>query len=245
MSFAPRFTVTNAVTTALTRIERARGFLDAAKLSEDWIRRMGERALVLEAHHTTHIKGTRWTLEPSERRLAGGAVPEADPADARELLNDRRAFGFVSSSLNEGRSITEGLIREIHRRLVEGVRGGAAAPGEYRRVQNSVVSSATGEVATPRRRPTMCRPSCASWSSGCMSRQTCTPSLRAASVSSGSFPSTRSSTAMAAPRACSRRSASTVRATTSSAFSRSVSSATATAGLSTGRSGAYAGATGI
>jgi len=34
--------------------------------------------------------------------------------------------------------------------LVQGVRGGAAAPGEYRRVQNYVVNSATGEtVYTP------------------------------------------------------------------------------------------------
>lgn len=71
MAFAPRFTITQAITAALTRIERARGFLDAAKLSEDWIRRMGERALVLEAHHATHIEGTRLTLEQSERLLAG------------------------------------------------------------------------------------------------------------------------------------------------------------------------------
>ena len=42
---------------------------------------MGERALVLEAHHTTHIEGTRLTLEQSERLLAGEAVPEADPDD--------------------------------------------------------------------------------------------------------------------------------------------------------------------
>jgi len=146
VSLAPRFTVTNAITTALTRIERARGFLEAAKLSEDWIRRMGERALVLEAHHTTHIEGTRLTLAQSERLLAGEAVPEADPDDVRELLNYRRAFDFVSSYLGGGGPITEGLIREIHKRLVEGVRGGSAAPGEYRRVQNYVVNSASGEV---------------------------------------------------------------------------------------------------
>jgi hypothetical protein len=85
VSFAPRFTITNPIAAALTRIERARGFLEAAKLSEDWIRRMGERALVLEAHHTTHIEGTRLTLEQSERLLAGGTVPEADPDDVREL----------------------------------------------------------------------------------------------------------------------------------------------------------------
>ena len=146
MSFAPRFTITHSVTAALTRIERARGFLEAAKLSEDWIRRMGERALVLEAHHTTHIEGTRLTLEQSERLLAGETVPEADPDDVRELLNYRGAFEFVSSHLGDGGPITEGLIREIHKRLVEGVRGGSAAPGEYRRVQNYVVNSATGTV---------------------------------------------------------------------------------------------------
>jgi len=146
MSFAPRFTVTNPVTAALTRIERARGFLEAAKLSEDWIRRMGARALVLEAHHTTHIEGTRLTLDQSDRLLAGGTVPEADPDDVRELLNYRGAFEFVSTWLGSGGPITEGLVREIHKRLVEGVRGGSAAPGEYRRVQNYVVNSATREV---------------------------------------------------------------------------------------------------
>ena len=146
MSFAPRFTVSHAITAALTRIERARGFLEAAKLSEQWIRRMGDRALVLEAHHTTHIEGTRLTLEQSERLWAGERVPEADPDDARELLNYREAFDFVSQYLGSGGPVTEGLVREIHRRLVEGVRGGSAALGEYRRVQNYVVNSATKEV---------------------------------------------------------------------------------------------------
>jgi len=146
VSFVPRFTVTNPITGALTRIERARGFLEAAKLSEDWIRRMGERALVLEAHYTTHIEGTRLTLEQSERLLAGETVPGADADDVRELLNYRGAFEFVSIYLGHGGPITEGLVREIHKRLVEGVRGGSAAPGEYRRVQNYVVNSATGEV---------------------------------------------------------------------------------------------------
>lgn len=146
MSLAPRFTITNPIAAALTRIERARGFLEAAKLSNEWIRRMGERALVLEAHHTTHIEGTRLTLEESERLLAGEPVPDAHPDDARELLNYRRAFEFVSSWLGDGGPITEGLVREIHRHLVEGVRGGSAAPGEYRRVQNYVVNAATREV---------------------------------------------------------------------------------------------------
>jgi len=248
-TFKPIFTITNRITSGLTRIERARGFLEAATLSEDWVREMGRRALILEAHHTTHIEGTRLTLDQAERLLAGNLVPEADPDDARELLNYRKAFDFVSeylasglpaprpkpgefciyvlkcaddsfyigqtddfsrrfqdhcskkvtwtssrlpvdpihwevfdsrekavkreqdlktgfgrqwlkreyargrltgASRQAGDPITEGLIREIHKRLVEGVRGGSAAPGQYRKIQNYVVNSATGEtIYTP------------------------------------------------------------------------------------------------
>jgi Fic family protein len=148
--FQPRFSITNRITTALTRIERARGFLEAASLSDDWVRAMETRALVLEAHHTTHIEGTRLTLEQAERLWAGEQVPEADPDDARELLNYRRAFDFVSDYLSSGEPVTEGMIREIHKRLVQGVRGGQGAPGKYRNVQNYVVNAATGEtVYTP------------------------------------------------------------------------------------------------
>lgn len=142
----PRFTITHKITAGLTRIERARGFLEAAQLSEEWLATMRSRALLLEAHHTTHIEGTHLTLEQAERLLAGKSVVEADPEDTRELLNYRDAFEFVSGYLHDGGPVTEGLIREIHRRLVEGVRGGSAMPGEYRRVQNYVANSRTGGV---------------------------------------------------------------------------------------------------
>lgn len=146
MSYSPRFTITNAITAALTKIERARGFLDAAKLSEDWIAEMQARAFLLEAHHTTHIEGTQLTLEQSERLLAGKKVREARPDDVRELLNYRGAFELVAGYLGSGEPITEGLIREIHKRLVTGVRGDKASPGEYRKVQNYVVNSRTRKV---------------------------------------------------------------------------------------------------
>ncbi len=144
--FQPAFHITNRMTAGLTRIERARGFLEAARLSEDWLATMRSRAFLLEAHHTTHIEGTRLTLEQAERLLAGEAVAGTDPDDARELLNYREACEFVGGYLNEGGPVTEGLIREIHRRLVAGVRGGAAAPGEYRHVQNYVINSTTRQV---------------------------------------------------------------------------------------------------
>ena len=149
MRFSPRFTLTDRINSALTKIERARGFLDAARLSEGWIARMQARALVVEAHSTTHIEGTHLTLEQAERLLAGKRVAAADPDDARELLNYRGAFDVVADYLGSGRPVTEGLIREIHRRLVQGVRGDRAVPGEYRLVQNYVAAASGKIVYTP------------------------------------------------------------------------------------------------
>ena len=97
-AFNPKFTITNRMTAAITQIERARGFLEAARLSDDWVRDMGAEALIKEAHHTTHIEGTQLTLDQAERLWRGETVPEADPDDARELLNYRSAFEFVSDS---------------------------------------------------------------------------------------------------------------------------------------------------
>jgi len=43
----PKFTITNRMTAAITLIERARGFMGAApRLSDDWVRDMGNQALV-------------------------------------------------------------------------------------------------------------------------------------------------------------------------------------------------------
>ena len=70
-------------------------FLDAAILSNEWIQDMANRAMLLEAHHTTHIEGTHLTLDQAERLLAGESVPEADKDDVCELLNYRDAIRFL------------------------------------------------------------------------------------------------------------------------------------------------------
>ena len=112
---------------ALTQIERARGFLEAATLSEDWVRAMSERALVLEAHHTTHIEGTHLTLDQAERLLAGQSVPEADPDDVRELLNYRqaKAIGYALEhgqlTIQEYENVCPGTNRRTLQRDLKGL----------------------------------------------------------------------------------------------------------------------------
>ena len=85
----PHFTITHTIAQGLSRIERARGFLEAAQLSDNWVRQMSARALLLEAHHTTHIEGTRLTLAEAAQIFAGESVAQADVDDVRELLNYR------------------------------------------------------------------------------------------------------------------------------------------------------------
>ena len=146
MVFNPKFTITVSIATALNSIERTRGFLEAANLSEDWVAKMQNRALILEAHHTTHIEGTHLNLDQSKRIIAGEDVFNVDSDDKKELLNYKKAFDFFSEYVSSQGSITEGLIREIHRRLVQDVRGNAAQPGEYRTIQNYVANSQTKEI---------------------------------------------------------------------------------------------------
>jgi Fic family protein len=144
--FAPRFTITNAIAAGLTAIERARGFLEAAVLSEKWVRRMSQRALLLEAHHTTHIEGSQLTTEQAERLWAGQPVAEARADDAQELLNYREPFNLVSDYLKSGEPVAEGLIREIHRCWSRACGAARADPGN-RSVQNYVVNSRTRKIA--------------------------------------------------------------------------------------------------
>jgi Fic family protein len=147
MNFIPAFTITHSITADLVKIERARGFLEAARLSDEWVAKMQAKTLILEAHYTTHIEGTHLTLDQSEQLLTGHEVANADPEDVRELLNYKKAFELVADYLGSGdEAIREGLIREIHKRLVEGVRGNSALPGEYRKIQNYVANSKTKEI---------------------------------------------------------------------------------------------------
>jgi Fic family protein len=146
MPFEPKFTISIPLASALTAIERTRGFLEAATLSKDWVSKMQARALILEAHHTTHIEGTHLSLSQSEKLISGEKMQGVDSEDVKELLNYKKAFDFTADYVSSQGTINESLIREIHRRLVEDVRGNSAQPGQYRTIQNYVANSKTKEI---------------------------------------------------------------------------------------------------
>ena len=144
--FSPKFTITQSILNHLMEIEQARGFLKAAKLSNQWIKKMSRNAFLLETYHTTHIEGTQLSFEQSQKILAGQKISVADKDDIKEVKNYRDAFNLVSKHLQEKKSITESLVKDIHKELVKGVRGGSAKPGSYREIQNYVGNAVTKEV---------------------------------------------------------------------------------------------------
>jgi len=144
--FIPKFTITPKINKALVEIERVRGFLDAVKLKDDWISDMQKKALILESHHSTHIEGTALSLEQAKSILEGGKVKGVNRDDERELLNYKKAMDFISKYLGKDDPVSEGIVRELHKILVKGVRGENADPGNYRKIQNYVVNSRTREV---------------------------------------------------------------------------------------------------
>jgi Fic family protein len=74
--------------------------------------------------------------------LEAGAQPTVREDDAREVINYVRALEWALDELPR-LPVSLRLVREIHRRLMEGVRGGEKTPGEFRRFQNFVAPRGT------------------------------------------------------------------------------------------------------
>ena len=140
-TFKPKFAITPKINKALVEIERVRGFLDAIKLKEDWAGDIQKQTLILESHYSTHIEGTALSLQQAKDILAGKTVNGVAINDRKELLNYKKAMDFISKYLGKEDPFTEGLVRELHKFLVKGVRGDKADPGYYRKVQNYVINS--------------------------------------------------------------------------------------------------------
>jgi Fic family protein len=87
-----------------------------------------------EAVLSSRIEGTQATLGEILASEAGGDV-DRNPADLREVANYVAALEYGIERLRK-LPLSLRLLRELHARLLEGVRGGQATPGEFRRSQN-------------------------------------------------------------------------------------------------------------
>jgi len=87
-----------------------------------------------EAVLSSRIEGTQATLGELLAAEAGAAAARS-PADLREVANYVVALEEGVKRLKR-LPLSLRLVRELHKTLMTGVRGGEAAPGEFRRIQN-------------------------------------------------------------------------------------------------------------
>jgi len=87
-----------------------------------------------EAVLSSRIEGTQATLGELLAAEAGAAV-ERSPADLREVANYVAALEHGIRLLKK-LPLSTRLIREVHGKLMRGLRGNASTPGEFRRSQN-------------------------------------------------------------------------------------------------------------
>ncbi len=90
---------------------------------------------VNEAVLSSRIEGTQATLEEVLEQDAGIEAPEARKGDIEEISNYRAAVSYAEATLTE-RPISLSLIKTIHQRLMQGVRGRDKTPGAFRDDQN-------------------------------------------------------------------------------------------------------------
>lgn len=101
----------------------------------DWLRR---RAWVRTIHGTTRIEGNTLSDVEVDELLSGSAGHNLPRREALEILGTRQALALVDElAPRTDIPLDEHLIREIHRRVLDG-QSPLLTPGEYRRGENRV-----------------------------------------------------------------------------------------------------------
>jgi Fic family protein len=88
-----------------------------------------------EAVLSSRIEGTRTTLSELLMDEVAAAPTERDPAELREVRNYIDALEHGLARLDD-LPLSLRFVRELHERLMQGVRGAHVTPGEFRRSQN-------------------------------------------------------------------------------------------------------------
>jgi Fic family protein len=88
-----------------------------------------------EAVLSSRIEGTIATLEEVIQQDAGIETPPDRYEDLEEVRNYRAALSLAEESL-EDRPLSLSMIKQIHQRLMQGVRGENKTPGQFRIDQN-------------------------------------------------------------------------------------------------------------
>lgn len=130
----PHFEWNNALINALSKANHLLGQLarEGQKLPNPHI--LMRPFITREAVLSSKIEGTQATVGQVLAQEAG-VVVKNNPSDLQEVKNYIDALDYGLKRLSE-LPLSLRLIKEIHEKLMRGVRGDHATPGEFRRTQN-------------------------------------------------------------------------------------------------------------
>ncbi|MBB5172471.1 Fic family protein [Texcoconibacillus texcoconensis] len=87
-----------------------------------------------ESVQSTRIEGTQVTFS----EMLEDSIDERDDWERIEVRNYQKALRVGVESIQHGYPLTQRLIRDMHRSLMEDARGSAGGSGEYRKIQNFI-----------------------------------------------------------------------------------------------------------
>lgn len=105
--------------------------VDLNKVDEKVKRKIFQEFLLKYTHHSMAIENNTLTLEETKAILNNGTVMTAkDNREVNEIINHRQAFIYVRECLLAKEPLTEKIIKEMHRLLMENIMVG----GVYRTI---------------------------------------------------------------------------------------------------------------
>jgi Fic family protein len=130
----PKFEWNTSLVNSLSRADHILGMLsrEGSKLPNPHL--LLRPFITREAVLSSRIEGTQTTLGEVLAKEAGAHV-NRNPDDLQEVQNYIIALDFGIKRLQDF-PLSLRLIREIHEKLMQGVRGSHATPGEFRKSQN-------------------------------------------------------------------------------------------------------------
>lgn len=141
----PRFTITNKILIAISKIEASEEVIQHSPLLPLWEKQFKEDAIIRSAYHGTHIEGNMLAKDEAKDLLEGKDII-GRPRDIQEIINYRKVTEYIDDEANKKiDKITETLIKKLHRLIVYKLLPDEQS-GEYRLKQVVVKNSKTGEI---------------------------------------------------------------------------------------------------
>jgi len=143
MAYVPQYTITNDMLKLIVKVEVAREVILGAALVPYWERKFQNEALIKTVHHSTALEGNKLTIGETENVVKGETLPTGRMRDIREIINYRKAIGYLTGSSES--TLTIGFITKI-----QSILGNEILPekylGKFRKRNAVIISSETADV---------------------------------------------------------------------------------------------------